>query len=558
MNRTIASRGACGSFLWGCVLSICVLWAANAFGDAIRLECQPPGIVLCVKSTPITGVCISGDKPGATNYTAACSRGQTVRLTAPSSVTKNNLQYSFVRWVVGCTNKPAGETSVQVKMDASSTVTAVYEQVVAKARLAVKGPADRGENPSLQGGGAFSVDVYVSNVRGLAGLQATLRFLDGSGRDAGFLIAPDPTNELFGGLAIQFNSSVCPSFFPVYTGDRRCFGFMAMSGTIDITQETRLFTVTYEYGSSASGTYTIGMDPGTTSLGGSNREIAWEDVTGRIIIAPGRTLTVASAPITGLPIAGDKPGTTDYTALCASGQTVGLTAPATASAGGVSYKFANWLVDGLPRAVGQTTLSLTMNAAHAATAVYQKVAARIVVKGPVELGAAPSPEGGGTFIVDVFVGDVASLAGMQVLLKFIDDQGRDAAFTISEAGGDPDFGGLAIRFNTALTSNFFPVYSADRRCFGFISLNGVRAIQQETLAFSVTYEYDASARGNYTIAADPALTLLASSSARIPFRAMPGGLTIGPAIPLVVESSPIDGVMIAGDKPGQTPYAAQC
>ena len=112
--------------------------ATSVFGDA---EAQAidytliPGSVtiggsvthdLNVQSTPITGVDITGDKPGATDYSATCDDQEVVDLAAPPAVTVGAVRYDFVRWNVGGADQPAGQTDVQVTMDADVTATASY------------------------------------------------------------------------------------------------------------------------------------------------------------------------------------------------------------------------------------------------------------------------------------------------------------------------------------------------------------------------------------------------------------------------------------------------
>ncbi|NQT19032.1 MAG: PD40 domain-containing protein [Planctomycetes bacterium] len=59
-------------------------------------------------------------------------------------------------------------------------------------------------------------------------------------------------------------------------------------------------------------------------------------------------LTVKSMPFGGVSITGDKPGATDYEAMCFDGDTVNLTAPESVTANGRTWYFQYWLVDGDP------------------------------------------------------------------------------------------------------------------------------------------------------------------------------------------------------------------
>jgi len=81
---------------------------------------------LTVESTPITGVDITGDKPGTTNYTATCDDQEEVNLTAPAGATVADADYKFVRWAVNGADEPRNQTSVQISMDADYTAEARY------------------------------------------------------------------------------------------------------------------------------------------------------------------------------------------------------------------------------------------------------------------------------------------------------------------------------------------------------------------------------------------------------------------------------------------------
>lgn len=85
---------------------------------------------LIVQSEPITGVSITGDKPGITNYTATCDNQQVVGLAAPANVTVADVAYDFTRWVVDGAQEPEGQTTVQVTMNAYRTAVALYKAQV--------------------------------------------------------------------------------------------------------------------------------------------------------------------------------------------------------------------------------------------------------------------------------------------------------------------------------------------------------------------------------------------------------------------------------------------
>ena len=82
------------------------------------------------------------------------------------------------------------------------------------------------------------------------------------------------------------------------------------------------------------------------------------------------TLTVQSSPVTGVSIAGDKPGTTNYTATCDDQEVVNLSAPLNATVADVEYIFDFWVVGGADQPPRQVGLQTTMDAAHVAHARY--------------------------------------------------------------------------------------------------------------------------------------------------------------------------------------------
>ncbi|HUW33206.1 MAG TPA: right-handed parallel beta-helix repeat-containing protein, partial [Planctomycetota bacterium] len=76
---------------------------------------------LIVNSTPVEGFDITGDKPGTTNYTAACDDQDLVSLTAPETAMVGQVNYRFVDWSTGATSQ-----TISVSMTAARTVTANY------------------------------------------------------------------------------------------------------------------------------------------------------------------------------------------------------------------------------------------------------------------------------------------------------------------------------------------------------------------------------------------------------------------------------------------------
>ncbi|HUW30082.1 MAG TPA: dockerin type I domain-containing protein [Planctomycetota bacterium] len=205
----------------------------------------------------------------------------------------------------------------------------------------------------------------------MAGLQAALRFIGPDGRDAALQIAPDDGDDLtFGGLAIRFNAALCSSFFPIYAPDGRTFGFVSTGGDLDIAGPAWLFTVTYEYDAQHAGGYTIAIDPALTLLAGADSTLPFRQITGSVLIQPRPVLTVASSPIIGVPVVGDKPGLTPYTASCDPQQEITLSAPALVTQSETTYAFIRWNVDGIDQPTSQLAVTLGINGDCTATCIY--------------------------------------------------------------------------------------------------------------------------------------------------------------------------------------------
>ena len=86
------------------------------------------------------------------------------------------------------------------------------------------------------------------------------------------------------------------------------------------------------------------------------------------------TTSTGRLPVIGVPIAGDAPGSTNYTVTCDDGQTVTLLAPRyfqmTGSAGTVDYAFQRWSVDGVDQSWEYLDVQIEMRADHTVVAKY--------------------------------------------------------------------------------------------------------------------------------------------------------------------------------------------
>jgi len=253
---------------------------------------------LLVQSSGVTGVSITGTKPGTTNYSASCTDQQSVSLTAPSVHTAaGGVRWNFVKWTVDGVDKVGNPISVT--MDANHTATAYYQQqswIVAVQSSGATGVAITGNRPGTTNYSAPCADQFVVSLTA-------------------------PSMHSAGG--VQW-------LFVKWTVD----GADRVGNPISIT-----------------------MDAHHTAVAVYQQQVTtW-------------TLSVQSSGVAGVSITGGKPGTTDYTATCADQQVVSLTAPVVQpGAGGVRWAFANWTVDGVPK-VGNT-ISVTMDADRTAVALY--------------------------------------------------------------------------------------------------------------------------------------------------------------------------------------------
>jgi len=321
---------------------------------------------LTVQSSPVPGMSITGDKPGTTNYTEICDDHDLVTLVAPAVRPEGYVRYEFSHWTINGTPMPAGQASVQITMDQPVTAVAVYTRIAPEAIL--KGPVERGEPSPLSGGGTFTVDVCLKNVYGLFIMQAGLKITDSEGHDAGFTIST--ANGTFGGLAIDFNAAAWPDSYPYAIPGG--FAVAALGDPVDFVAETRLFTVTYDYGPAAIGTYAITLNSSITTLyDGACQIVATDAVPGSVTIIQKQVLTVQSTPVPGISLTGTRPGTTSYTAACSDQEAVSLSAPTLATVSGVEYTFLRWTLDGVEQAYGDRNLQVTMDGPRTATAVYR-------------------------------------------------------------------------------------------------------------------------------------------------------------------------------------------
>jgi len=130
----------------------------------------------------------------------------------------------------------------------------------------------------------------------------------------------------------------------------------------------------------------------------NDMELNFDECTGALLtkVQPpitAYTLTVQSSPVTSVAVtvspadrSGQSNGNTNFTRSYNSGTSVTLTAHATKASGEVDYAFVRWTRDGANQPDGQTSLQVTMNAAHTAVAVYQIVQRTLTVESTPDAG----------------------------------------------------------------------------------------------------------------------------------------------------------------------------
>jgi len=232
-----------------------------------------------------------------------------------------------------------------------------------------------------------------------------------------------------------------------------------------------------------------------------------------------QTLYVQSTPVAGIPITGDKPGSTDYTATCEDQQVIALSAPATAIVAGLRYNFISWTLDGQPAPAG-TALTVTMDADHTAVAVY-KLAPTIFIEGPTEPLSARGGQFTLTYYAQGFVstangvyGSDLRLGGVQFETTFTRHTANDGTnnFAVSwpvysEA---ETFLGAEVTVNPALfplIQGLPPTYwcpepeqvGTQDKFFGFFGYAANRTINAKTWIMRVTFNYDVPAVGTYQV-----------------------------------------------------------
>ena len=462
---------------------------------------------LTVESTPITGVEITGGKPGTTNYTATCDDQDSVTLTAPTAHIDGGVRYNFVNWTLDGVDAPAG-LELAVTMDADHTAVAVYE--IQTWTLTVESSPITGVG--IAGGKPGTTNYTATcNDQDSVTLIAPLMCTDVDGMRYNFVkwtldgFDALPGNELtvtmdadHGALAI-YDVKIWPldvQSLPIpgvaITGD-----LSGITNYVGIGTDQQVVALNAPAIHTAAGGVRYSfvrwiLDDVNQQEGQTDLLLtldALRTVVAQYVIKAW-TISVTTSPVAGISIGGDRPGTSDYSLTCNDQQSVQLTAPETAVVSGKHYNFVRWDVGGIAQPDGQTSVSITATSDLAVEAVYAIQTW--------SLGVESSGVGGVAITGD-----------------------KPGTTDYTETCNDQD----------SVTLTAPAVHTAD----GGVRYNFIRW----------TLDGDDQPAGN-----DLTVTVDADCTAVAVYEIQTWTLT--------VESTPIIGVEIAGDKPGTTDYTETC
>jgi len=506
----------------------------------VNVEYEYHQPTLTVQSEPFTGVKIDGYS-GTTNYTVDRPRNETVHQKAPLTADHDGLHYVLSHWLLDGVEQALLEREVSVKMDNDHTITAVYRTgALLTVSTSTKSPAPiTGDTP---GETPYSAAFFDPEPASLAA-PTTMVWNNVTYGFLRWTVDDEPQDESQPNL--QLYMDVNHAAVAVYqahtdltvmssppgikiTGDKPgitpytadCYGAAKVSlqaptqRTIDGIRYTFSHWTVFEEGHQQQ------FSQALLALQPTGRDTTAEAVYASSI----RTLAVTSTPITGIAIAGSRPGTTDYTASCQLGDVLTLTAPATFVPEGTTFHFSHWILNGRRQQRGETCLSTTISDDTTATAAY--TTSSVIIKGPGERGEGILPYGGGTLTVDVFLAGFPAINYLETAVQFTDLAGNPASFPVQTTDASSAFGNLMIDFN-AMDFPHATTYamSANGPMIGFVSMADASAIS-ETRIFTITYRYGPSDHGTHAIAADPRFTEAGTLTADLPYYSVPGSVTI--------------------------------
>ena len=514
------------------------------------------GFTLTVQSTPIK-VAISGDAPGTTDYTASFSSARLVYLNAPMYGESGGDHYVFVRWHLDGLPRAESERGLSVGMDCDLTAVAEYvfgyRQTIQSQpiiHIPISGAFSYTNSTEVvRAGDAISLSAHsqYSSPESPYECYVFVRWsLDG---------VDQPENQ----CTLSFMSDQAHTAIVTYrlracsvTVTSSPIAGVPITGTLPGTTN---YTAVCDSGStitlSAPPTVTVGnatwyfvgwagFSPGLTTITPTiiqdrSLNVEYSDVP--------TSLRIASCP-PGIPFDGTFSGITDSTVSPIPGQSVSLNVPATVTKAGKTYRFLNWILDTGKVVIAEPNAQITAYAQHTMNAIYQADVS-LIIKGPVERGETILPEGVFALKVDIYLKDVSFFSGFQTKLCFLDETDLHAGWSISRTNGNPDWGGYAVEFNTALWPNLF--VAPDSKAISFITMDPEISLYEETWLCSITYDVFCS--GSYRILPDPTgheTTMILSNSEQLPFTTVPGHLVTSEPPTLHVLSMPVENVPITG------------
>jgi hypothetical protein len=356
--------------------------------------------VLAVQSAPVTGVSITGTKPGTTNYTVTeLPDSSAVSLTAPTTFSVSGTNHILERWRLNGVDRPAGQAVLAFNIAQDSTAVAVYKigRTLSVQSLPIAGVSITGTQPGTTDyavecldGSSVSLTAPLSTKIGDTTYRLQCWRLNG---------ADQPAGQTTLALNIAQNSTAIAVYHVV-----RSLNVQSVPLTgVNITG-TLAGTTNYSFQRDDNSQVTLGA-PMTVAPGGTDytfvrwiiagapqpdgqRAVVFNINTDTTAVAVyeivHRTLTVQSTPLTGVMIGGTPGGPTNYTVQCDDNSAVNLTSPTVAHDASASYVFTNWLLNGTARAKDQSVLAFTIN--QDSTAVSEYAVSPLAISYPNEAG----------------------------------------------------------------------------------------------------------------------------------------------------------------------------
>ena len=348
------------------------------------------GHVLVVTSIECETVPIAGDKAGTTPYTAPCSHMEVVSLTAEPTASNGIVVCSFAWWMIDYIEQPAGQRTIQITMDADHSAMAVYEAPVPTLTVTsapITGITILRQNYTVNL--TDGVTTYTKTFWGSVTLIApsTARDGDDEYRFVRWELDGDPVNSRSIHIHMEQDCTAVAVYeerVPVLSVSSKPMGGVSISGDVPGTTD---YTATYSRGQA----FTLTAPASVTTEEGEHPFLHWsvkavtqpEGQTSVEVLTDSYTcsavavyfefhpvLTVKSSP-SGISIGGDKPGTAEYTAECIGGEVVHLQAPLEAVISQTDYVFSHWTcTTTTTKTVDTPELELVMNESTRAVARY--------------------------------------------------------------------------------------------------------------------------------------------------------------------------------------------